>query len=40
VSNVIEAQTAWLSARTTLITSDIDLRMARVYLDKSLGNIK
>lgn len=40
VSNVIEAQTAWLSAKTTLITSDIDLRMAYVYLNKSLGTIK
>lgn len=40
VSNVIEAQTAWLSAKTTLITSDIDLRLAYVYLSKSLGTIK
>ncbi len=40
VSNVIEAQTAWLSAKTTLITSDIDLRLAYVYLRKSLGTIK
>lgn len=39
VSNVIEAQTAWLSAKTTLITSDIDLRLAYVYLKKSLGII-
>ena len=40
VSNVIEAQTAWLSAKTTLITSDIDLRLAYIYLSKSLGTIK
>lgn len=40
VSNVIEAQTAWLSAKTTLITSDIDLRLARVYLERSTGTIK
>ena len=40
VSNVIEAQTAWLSAKTTLITSDIDLRLAYIYLNKSLGTIK
>lgn len=39
VSNVIEAQTAWLSAKTTLISSDIDLRLAYVYLRKSLGTI-
>lgn len=40
VSNVIEAQTAWLSARTNLISADIDLRLAYVYLRKSLGTIK
>lgn len=40
VSNVIEAQTAWLSARTLLITSYIDMRLANVYLRKSLGIIK
>lgn len=40
VSNVIEAQTAWLSAKTTLITSDIDLRLAHVYLERSTGTIK
>lgn len=40
VSNVIEAQTAWLSAKTALITSGIDLRLAYVYLGKSLGTIK
>lgn len=40
VSNVIEAQTAWLKARTTLITSDIDLRLANVYLMKALGTIR
>lgn len=40
VSNVIEAQTAWLSAKTTLIASDIDLRLANVYLSKALGTIR
>lgn len=40
VSNVIEAQTAWLSAKNTLIAADIDLRLAYVYLKKSLGTIK
>lgn len=40
VSNVIEAQTAWLKARTTLITSGIDLRLANVYLMKALGTIR
>lgn len=40
VSNVLEAQTAWLSAKTNLIAADIDLRLAYVYLRKSLGEIK
>lgn len=40
VSNVLEAQTAWLSAKTTLISSEIDLRLSYLYLKKSLGQIK
>lgn len=40
VSNVLEAQTAWLSAKSNLIAADIDLRLAYVYLNKSLGIIK
>lgn len=40
VSNVLEAQTAWLSAKTTLISSEIDLRLSYIYLKKSLGLIK
>lgn len=40
VSNVLEAQTAWLSAKTNLISADIDLRLAYVYLKKSLGTIR
>lgn len=40
VSNVIEAQTAWLAAKTNLISADIDLRLAYVYLKKSLGTIR
>lgn len=39
VSNVIEAQTAWLKAKTNLIASDIDVRLAYLYLKKSLGTI-
>ena len=39
VSNVIEAQTAWLSAKTNLITANIDIHLANVYLKKSLGVI-
>lgn len=40
VSNVIEAQTAWLAANANLITADIDIRLAYVYLRKSLGTVK
>lgn len=40
VSNVIEAQTAWLAARTGLISSEIEIRLADVYLRKALGIIR
>lgn len=40
VSNVLEAQTAWLSARTNLISSGIDLRLSHLYLKQALGQIK
>lgn len=40
VSNVIEAQTAWLAARTEAISSRIDLHLAKVYLNKSIGIIQ
>lgn len=40
VSNVIEAQTAWLSAHSEYITSAIDIHLANLYLNKSLGIIK
>lgn len=40
VSNVLEAQTAWLSAKTNLVSSEIDLRLSYLYLKKSLGQIK
>lgn len=40
VINVIEAQTAWLSARTGLISAGIDLRLADLYMRKSLGTIR
>lgn len=39
VSNVIEAQTAWLSAQTGLVSSEIEIRLADLYLRKSLGTI-
>ncbi len=39
VSNVIEAQTAWLAAKTNLLSADIDLRLEYVYLRKATGTI-
>lgn len=40
VSNVLEAQTAWLSAHSEHVTARIDLRLAGLYLQKSLGTLK
>ena len=40
LSNVLEAQTAWLSAKTNLLTAGIDFRLAYIYLRKSLGTIQ
>ena len=40
VSNVLEAQTAWLSAHSEYVSAQIDLRLADLYLHKSLGTLK
>lgn len=40
VSNVLEAQTAWISAKANLISAEVGLRLAHVYLRKSLGTIR
>lgn len=37
VSNVIEAQTAWLKSHSEHVSSQIDLRLANLYLLKSAG---
>lgn len=37
--NVLQAQTAWLSARTNLISASIDMKLADIYLKKSLGTL-
>ncbi|MGM9687495.1 MAG: TolC family protein [Alloprevotella sp.] len=37
VSNVLEAQTAWLAAHSACVTAQIDLRLADLYLNKALG---
>lgn len=39
VINVNEAQTAWLSARSQLISSQIDLKIAQLHLKKALGHL-
>ena len=40
VSNVLQAQTAWLSAHSTLVEASIDTRLAELYLQRSLGTIR
>ena len=37
--NLIEAQTAWVSARSELINSQIEVKLTDVYLNKALGKL-
>lgn len=37
--NLMEAQTAWVSARSSLIDSQIEVKLTKVYLDKALGRL-
>lgn len=39
VSNVLQAQTAWLAAHSTLVDAEIDVRLADLYLLRSLGTL-
>ena len=39
-SNVLEAQTAWLSAQSDKIDALIDVKLTEVYLRKSMGVLK
>lgn len=39
VSNVLEAQTAWLKSHSEYVSSKIDLRLANLYLLKSEGTL-
>ncbi|MEI7676756.1 MAG: TolC family protein [Bacteroidales bacterium] len=39
-SSVLEAQTAWLSAYSEKIDSEIDVRLSRTYLSKALGKLR
>ena len=38
-SNVLEAQTAWLSAHSEKIDAQIDVKLTGIYLQKSLGTL-
>ena len=38
--NLMEAQTAWVSARSSLIDAQIEVKLTEVYLSKALGNNK
>lgn len=40
VSNVLQAQTAWLSAHSTLVDAEIDVRLADLYLSKAMGVLR
>ena len=39
-SNVLEAQTAWLSAQSGKIDAQIDVKLCELYLNKSMGTLK
>lgn len=40
VSNVLQAQTAWLSAHSTMVEAEIDVRLADLYLLRALGTLR
>jgi len=39
-SNVLEAHTAWLQARSEKIDAEVDIKLTNIYLQKSLGTLK
>jgi outer membrane protein TolC len=39
-SNVLEAHTAWLQAKSDRIDAEIDIKLTNIYLQKSLGTLK
>ena len=39
LSNVMEAQTAWLKAKSEWVNAQVDVRLANLYLRKAIGNI-
>ncbi|MCR4921050.1 MAG: TolC family protein [Bacteroidaceae bacterium] len=40
VSNVLQAQTAWLAAHSTLVDAEIDTRLAHLYMQRAMGTLK
>lgn len=38
--NLMEAQTAWVAARSTLIDSQIEVKLTEVYLKKAMGTLE
>lgn len=39
LSNVMEAQTAWLKAKSEWVNAQVDIRLANLYLNKAIGTI-
>ncbi|MCR4558541.1 MAG: TolC family protein [Bacteroidales bacterium] len=39
VSSVLEAQTGWLKAQSTMVQAKIDLKLAQLYLNKATGRL-
>lgn len=39
LSNVMEAQTAWLKAKSECVNAQVDVRLANLYLRKAVGSI-
>ena len=39
LSNVMEAQTAWLKAKSEWVNAKVDMRLADLYLKKAIGTI-
>lgn len=40
VSNVLQAQTAWLAAHSTLVDAEIDVRLAALYMQRAKGVLR
>ncbi len=39
LSNVMEAQTAWLKAKSEWVNAQVDIRLANLYLRKAIGSV-